>query len=77
MAGRIISLEHYGASAAAATLFEEFGFTPEAVVAAAKDSIAAAKEFGGSYPVATARARQYAEGGTGAIGPADTHEAND
>ncbi len=77
VAGRIISLEHYGASAAAATLFEEFGFTAEAVVAAAKDSIAAAKEHSGSYPVATARARQYAEGGTGAIGPADTHEAKD
>jgi hypothetical protein len=58
-------------------LFKEFGFTPEAVVAAAKESIAAAKEYPGSYPVATARARQYAEGGTGAIGPADTHEAQD
>ena len=77
VAGRIISLEHYGASAAAATLFEEFGFTAEAVVAAAKESIAAAKDHGGSYPVATARARQYAAAGTGAIGPADTHEAKD
>jgi transketolase len=77
VAGRIVSLEHYGASAAAATLFKEFGFTPEAVVAAAKESIAAAEEYPGRYPVATARARQYAEGGTGAIGPADTHEAQD
>jgi transketolase len=42
-AGRTVSLEHYGASAAAETLFEEFGFTPEAVVAAARESIAAAQ----------------------------------
>ena len=41
-AGRIISIDHYGASADAGTLFREFGFTPEAVVAAAKESITAA-----------------------------------
>ena len=41
-AGRSVSLEHYGASADAARLFTEFGFTPEAVVRAAKDSIDAA-----------------------------------
>jgi transketolase len=41
-AGRIISIDHYGASADAATLFREFGFTPAAVVAAAKESIQAA-----------------------------------
>ncbi|MFT4287689.1 transketolase [Nocardioides sp.] len=41
-AGRMISLEHYGASADGALLFKEFGFTPEAVAQAAKDSIAAA-----------------------------------
>jgi transketolase len=41
-AGRPVSLEHYGASADAATLFREFGFTPEATVAAAKASLAAA-----------------------------------
>jgi transketolase len=40
--GRPVSLEHYGASAAAATLFTEFGITPEATVAAAKESLAAA-----------------------------------
>ena len=40
--GRIVSIEHYGASADAATLFREFGFTPEAVVQAARESIAAA-----------------------------------
>ncbi len=41
-AGRSVSIEHYGASADANTLFREFGFTAEAVVAAAKESIAAA-----------------------------------
>ena len=40
--GRAVSLEHYGASADAKTLFREYGFTPEAVVAAAKESLAAA-----------------------------------
>ncbi len=38
-AGRIISLERYGASADAATVFREFGFTPEAVVQAARESL--------------------------------------
>ena len=42
-AGRSVSLEHYGASADAETLLREFGFTPEAVVAAARESIAAAR----------------------------------
>ncbi|MCS6710605.1 transketolase [Brachybacterium sp. EF45031] len=41
--GRAVSLETYGASADAATLFEKFGFTPEAVVEAAKASLAAGK----------------------------------
>ncbi|MET3985816.1 transketolase [Streptomyces sp. PvR034] len=40
-AGRIVSLEHFGASADAKVLFREFGFTPEAVTAAARESIAA------------------------------------
>jgi transketolase len=38
-AGRIVSIEHYGASADAATLFAKFGFTPEAVVDAARASL--------------------------------------
>jgi transketolase len=42
-AGRSISLEHYGASADYKRLFKEFGITAEAVVAAAKDSLAAAR----------------------------------
>jgi transketolase len=38
--GEIISLEHFGASASAAVLFAEFGFTAQHVVAAAKQTIA-------------------------------------
>ncbi|MFF8605341.1 transketolase [Streptomyces sp. NPDC015346] len=41
-AGRIVSLEHFGASADAKVLFREFGFTPEAIAAAARESLAAA-----------------------------------
>ena len=41
-AGRSISLEHYGASADYGTLYREFGITAEAVVAAARESLAAA-----------------------------------
>lgn len=42
-AGQIVSLEHFGASADDKTLFREFGFTPDAVAAAAERSIAAAQ----------------------------------
>ncbi|MEU0336232.1 transketolase [Streptomyces sp. NPDC006193] len=42
-AGRIVSLERFGASADAKTLFAEFGFTPENVAAAARESLAAAR----------------------------------
>jgi len=38
-AGEIISINHFGASASAGTLFKEYGFTAEAVVAAAQSSI--------------------------------------
>lgn len=38
--GEAVSLEHFGASADAETLFREFGITADAVVAAAKRSIA-------------------------------------
>ena len=37
--GEIVSIEHYGESADAKTLFREFGFTAEAVVAAAERSL--------------------------------------
>jgi transketolase len=39
-AGESIGVDHYGASAAAAVIYKEFGITAEAVVAAAKASIA-------------------------------------
>jgi transketolase len=42
-AGRSVSIEHFGASADYKTLYREFGFTPEAVVKAAKDSLKDAK----------------------------------
>jgi transketolase len=37
--GEIVSIEHYGASADAKTLFHEYGFTPEAVVDAAERTL--------------------------------------
>ena len=42
-AGRIVSLEHFGASAEYRVLFREFGITAEAVVAAAHESLAAVR----------------------------------
>ncbi|MFJ4875981.1 transketolase [Streptomyces sp. NPDC088745] len=42
-AGRIVSLEHFGASADGKVLFKEFGFTGEAVAAAARESLDAAQ----------------------------------
>ncbi|MFI5822234.1 transketolase [Streptomyces rishiriensis] len=42
-AGRIVSLEHFGASADAGTLFAAYGFTAENVAAAARESLAAAR----------------------------------
>jgi transketolase len=41
-AGESVSLEHYGASAPYQVLYEKFGFTTEAVVEAARKSIARA-----------------------------------
>ncbi|WP_327242156.1 transketolase [Streptomyces sp. NBC_01320] len=42
-AGRIVSLEHFGASADAKVLFREFGFTADNVAAQARESLAAAR----------------------------------
>ena len=41
-AGEVIGIDHFGASAAYTVLYEEFGLTKEAVVAAARESLAAA-----------------------------------
>jgi transketolase len=63
-AGRIVSLEHFGASADYKVLYKEFGITADAVVQAARDSIAAAAELGGSgAPAGRAAA--------GPVGPGD------
>ncbi|WP_435736046.1 transketolase [Cellulosimicrobium sp. PMB13] len=59
-AGRIVSIEHYGASADYKVLYREFGITAEAVAAAAHESIAAAR--GGAAPGGPAKP---VEGGTG------------
>jgi transketolase len=40
--GRIVSIEHYGASADSERIYAEFGITADAVARAARDSIAAA-----------------------------------
>jgi transketolase len=42
-AGRIVSLEHFGASADGKVLFREFGFTAENVADQARESLAAAR----------------------------------
>ncbi len=46
-AGRIVGLDHYGASASFQKLYDEFGLTAEAVVAAARESIQAAADGAG------------------------------
>ena len=67
-AGRIVGIEHYGASAAYATLFEKFHLTAEAVVDAARESIQAAAEIGGAGVPVFARP-------SGPVGPADNPDA--
>ncbi|MGC5531475.1 transketolase [Streptomyces sp. SR-10] len=65
-AGRTVSLEHFGASAAYERLYEEFGITPRAVADAARESIRAA-----AGPVRPGGERSGAaptEGGTGDVG---------
>jgi transketolase len=55
-AGRIVSLDHYGASADYERLYREFGITAEAVAAAARDSLrdAAGTPRPGGQPAAAA-----------------------
>ncbi|MEU8712454.1 transketolase [Streptomyces sp. NPDC048663] len=61
--GRVVSLDHYGASADYQRLYTEFGITPEAVAAAARDSIDDAQHpvRPGGHPHTSATT----EGGTG------------
>ena len=56
-AGEIIGIDHYGASADAATLFREFGFTPEAVVKAARASLKRARADAGPPPARRSSSR--------------------
>jgi transketolase len=63
-AGRIISLEHFGASADYKTVFREVGITAEAVAQAAEESIAAAAELGGKGTAAN-------RGASGPVGISD------
>jgi transketolase len=63
-AGRIISLQHFGASADYKTLYREFGITAEAVAQAAEESIAAAAELGGKGTAAN-------RGASGPVGIGD------
>jgi transketolase len=46
--GECVSLEHYGASAPYQVIFEQFGFTPDRVVAAARASLSRAGAIKGS-----------------------------
>lgn len=66
-AGRMVSLEHFGASAAYERLYEEFGITPRAVADAARESIRAA-EVGPVRPGGERPGAAPAEGGTGDAG---------
>jgi transketolase len=47
-AGEIVGIDHFGASAAAGVLFEQFGFTPDRVVAAAHASLERVGEITGT-----------------------------
>ncbi|MGH3357599.1 MAG: transketolase [Nocardioidaceae bacterium] len=67
-AGRIVAIEHFGASADYATLFEKFGITADAVADAARDSIKAAEDLGGSGVPVFARP-------AGPVGPVDNPDA--
>jgi transketolase len=46
--GEIISIEHFGASAEGSVLFEQFGFTPDRVVAAAHSALERAGQIRGA-----------------------------
>jgi transketolase len=47
-AGEIVAINHFGASANANVLFEQFGFTPDRVVAAAHASLERVGEITGT-----------------------------
>jgi transketolase len=63
-AGRFVGIEHFGASAAYETLYEEFDITADAVAQAARDSLLEADRLGGGDVPVHARP-------SGAVGPGD------
>ncbi|NEB97579.1 transketolase [Streptomyces anulatus] len=65
-AGRTVSLEHFGASAAYERLYEEFGITPRAVADAARESIRATA--GPARPGGARPGAAPAGGGPGDVG---------
>ncbi|MFB8214821.1 transketolase [Streptomyces anulatus] len=65
-AGRTVSLEHFGASAAYERLYEEFGITPRAVADAARESIRATA--GPAWPGGARPGAAPAGGGPGDVG---------
>ena len=69
--GRCVSIEHFGASADHKTLYEKFGFTPAAVVKAAKDSLKAATTSHGVPSVLETAPRKDDETGTDVGTPKD------
>jgi transketolase len=64
-AGRFVGIEHFGASAAYETLYDEFGITAGAVAQAARDSLLEADRLGGGDVPVHARP-------SGPVGPATT-----
>jgi transketolase len=63
-AGRIVSIEHYGASADYQTVFREFGFTADAVATAARESLRDVRS-GDVRPGGVQRTSAPTTGGTG------------
>jgi transketolase len=68
-AGRFVGIEHFGASAAYETLYEEFGITAGAVAQAARDSLLEADRLGGGDVPVHARP-------SGPVGPGDNASAS-
>ena len=61
-AGEIVSIEHFGASAEGDILFEQFGFTPDHVVAAAHASLTRASLRSKGYTMSDVLAELSAQG---------------
>ncbi|MGL4173345.1 MAG: transketolase [Actinomycetota bacterium] len=64
-AGRIVSLEHFGASADYQTLFQEFGITVDTVAQAARDSISDVRDNASVPPGGVQQTSAPTQAGTG------------